>query len=378
MGKIKINSDCVKGQAEQLQEIASTIQNISDEITNCSQNLRWNIASSEMVRDKLTSYTQQTQKISEKCNQLSSALMEDMQLYQDTEKKIANSLSQSSGITGERESDTKIANTMFIIDWIQDIFNNDDHSENYEIDSVVFDNEGSYGGDQGSPQQQIGDNRKELYSIVREYYPDWTDQQINNYLRKLNSEGCGYVAIINTIFRVYEGREKEFQQKFGFPMYKNADLNYNDLIVDFYTATDNHNRGWFWNDTINGSEDPSETQGWGTTPESQKYRTQLYLKEKDIEVGIQTNKKVNVDNYKKLAERGSVIINYHFGNLYDANGRVVQYINGGHSMTVTGVTEDGKYIVSSWGEKYYIDPEEMLNINGNGTSYDFVYYKYKK
>ena len=43
-------------------------------------------------------------------------------------------------------------------------------------------------------------------------------------------------------------------------------------------------------------------------------------------------------------------------------------------MTVTGVTEDGRYIVSSWGGKYYIDPDEMVN---SATSYDFVYYKYK-
>ena len=89
---------------------------------------------------------------------------------------------------------------------------------------------------------------------------------------------------------------------------------------------------------------------------------------------MQTNKNITVDNYQKLAEKGSVIINYHYGNLYDADGNVVQYIDGGHSMTVTGVTEDGRYIVSSWGGKYYIDPNEMLN---RDTSYDFVYYKYK-
>jgi len=30
-------------------------------------------------------------------------------------------------------------------------------------------------------------------------------------------------------------------------------------------------------------------------------------------------------------------------------------------MTITGTTEDGRYIVSSWGKKYYIKPNELKN-----------------
>lgn len=30
-------------------------------------------------------------------------------------------------------------------------------------------------------------------------------------------------------------------------------------------------------------------------------------------------------------------------------------------MTVTGVTEDGRFIVSSWGKRYYIDPDTDYN-----------------
>lgn len=382
MGKIKVSSECLKRQEEQLQSITNTLLTIAGEVTGCSANLRWNIASSEIVRKKLAVYTQRIQKLSETCNQFSGILGENAQLYQKTEKKIADSgnanTSSRSEITGAAAGNgAQEASTISFFNWLQSIFHREHSEGDYEIDSVVFDDDGGYGGDQGSPQNQIGENREALYDIVRKYYPDLSDAQIQDYLRKLNSEGCGYVAIINTIFRQYEGREAEFQEKFGFPMYKNGDLNYNELLVDFYTATDNHNQGLFWSDRINENEDPSATTGRGTTPSDQKYRAQLYLKEKGIEVQIQTNKRVNVDNYQKLAESGSVIINYHYGNLYDANGKVVQYIDGGHSMTVTGVTEDGRYIVSSWGEKYYIDPEEILNNNGNTTGYDFVYYKYK-
>jgi len=238
-------------------------------------------------------------------------------------------------------------------------------------DSAVCDDDGAYGGDQGSPQYQWGDGSQKqvLYDTVRKYYPNMTDQEISDYLRKLNSEGCGYVAIVNTIFAAYQGRELEFEEKFGFPMYHDGDLNYDRLLVDFYSATDNHNNvnGV---DTISGTEDSSSTDGYGTTPDSQQYRAYMYLDSKGVNVDIKTDQNVTVDNYQDYSKDGYVVINYHDGNLEDANGNVIQNIgpNEGHSMTVTGVTEDGRYIVSSWGQKMYLRP------NNNS---DFVVYKYK-
>ncbi len=33
-------------------------------------------------------------------------------------------------------------------------------------------------------------------------------------------------------------------------------------------------------------------------------------------------------------------------------------MDGGHAMVVTGLTDDGRIQVSSWGELYYISPED--------------------
>jgi hypothetical protein len=41
-------------------------------------------------------------------------------------------------------------------------------------------------------------------------------------------------------------------------------------------------------------------------------------------------------------------------------------------MTITGVTEDGKYIVSSWGNKYILDPNEV-STGSNGEETWFTY-----
>ena len=64
------------------------------------------------------------------------------------------------------------------------------------------------------------------------------------------------------------------------------------------------------------------------------------------------------------------------------DGTVAQVIDGGHAMTVTGVTDDGKLIVSSWGNQYYIDPDEKITFtNSQGkkvtTSMTYSTVKYK-
>lgn len=264
-----------------------------------------------------------------------------------------------------------------VIDWLGDLFGwNHSSGGNYEVDSIVFDDDGSYGGDQGSPQKQQGERKQELYDTIRKYYPNMSDKEAADYLKKLNSEGCGYTAVINTIFAAYEGREKEFEKTFGFPMYHNGDLNYDRLLVDYYAATDNHKKGWFGRDTIRPSEDPSATEGDGTNAGSRKYRTELYLSDKNVDVSITNNKKVTPDNFEKLSEDGYVIVSFHDGNLENEDGSTAQYIHG-HAMTITGVTEDGRYIVSSWGETYYIDPSKNTGQNGEKTSLSYAYYQYE-
>ena len=41
-------------------------------------------------------------------------------------------------------------------------------------------------------------------------------------------------------------------------------------------------------------------------------------------------------------------------------------------MTVTGVTDDGRYIVSSWGDKYYIPASE---VDAGDTFMTFNYFQ---
>lgn len=264
---------------------------------------------------------------------------------------------------------------------------------NYEVSSAVFDGSGSYGGNQGGPVSSDKATVDELYEIIKKYYPDMTEKELSLYLDKLNSEGCGYVALINTIFASYEGREDEFEKTFGFPMYnKDGDFNFDKLLVDFYSSTDNHNPGWFNSDKVSKWEDydydddgffwkydkDEDMSGNGTSQDDQKYRLEMYLKDHGVSGTVKTDQNVTVDDFKKINEEGKyVTISYRYGNLYNQDGTVGQYIDGGHAMVVTGVTDDGKYIVSSWGKRYYIDPNEIISKDGNDTSMNFNIISYE-
>ena len=203
-----------------------------------------------------------------------------------------------------------------------------------------FDDEGSYGGDQGSAQKVYLD--EDIQEIVRKYYPDYSDQEIRDLLIELNSEGCGYVALCNTIFWEFVGREEEFEEIFGFPMYKDGDLNYNVIIVDLYCDKDKKSKS--------GTNIPERKDIW-----------EDFLAEHGIDVNVECYIDVTTDNYNDIADKGQIIVAIEPCILEDEAGNTVFKANGGHAMTVTGVTEDGRFIVSSWGKRYYIDPDTDYN-----------------
>lgn len=83
--------------------------------------------------------------------------------------------------------------------------------------------------------------------------------------------------------------------------------------------------------------------------------------EHGIDVNVECYIDVTTDNYNDIADKGQIIVAIEPCILEDEAGNTVFKANGGHAMTVTGVTEDGRFIVSSWGKRYYIDPDTDYN-----------------
>ncbi len=282
--------------------------------------------------------------------------------------------------------------------------------------SGVFDSKGGYGGDQGDMEHNQSGfkflwwrffENGELFDAVRKYpgYENYTDDQIAELFKEINSEGCGYVAMANSIFMQFESDPAAFERTFGFPMYdKDGEFNFNRLILDFYCTTDD----MFYLDedsgthalvveVLNSYEDhpqdfidkygmapfadedhynPDAMQAVandyqnrhvvnyetsGTTTSSLDNRLEHYLSQKGLSYTSEIDRNgMTASELRNTLDSGKCVNIASGGfNLYDSEGNVVASDVGDHWMTVTGVTADGNYVVSSWGDKYYIHPNEL-------------------
>lgn len=206
-----------------------------------------------------------------------------------------------------------------------------DRSPHYS--NKLFDNKGQYGA-----KQRLNTNDKDLYEVIRMFCPDWTDKQCRDEIKRLGPEGCGYAAVANAILYAYEGRAEEFENVYGISMYKNGDLNYDELVMYIYMTYDD--------DTVEGITpgaqgdilDDMMRMGGHTMEPEYFYETTPENIPGDLDKGLLT-----------FATQGSFDIEPVGG------GKTLHY-DEAHVMTVTGVAPDGRLIVSTWGGKYYIDP----------------------
>lgn len=329
------------------------------------------------------------------CGEYGKMLVDIVDLYAGAEKEIASTsikqpnfkMETSSGMDAEsswgsllRDLANKLRN--LVEDMIKR-WRGDKDIEPYEIDSIVFDDEGQYGGNQGSPAGEDDEIRKDiLYDIIHENIPEFDRSNLDSYLKKLNSEGCGYVAFTNAILMNFEGSEEEFEQMFGYPMYdENGELNYDLLLVDLYSSWDNVPVGgdavdeWHdYKEDNDGNQEVydywSDETGSGSNPYNGEYYLESFMEEHGIQANVETDVKVDIYNFDNISESGKTAIIYFYdGNLYNEDGSVAQAIEGGHAMVVTGVTSDGRFVVSSWGGVYYIDPDENANLYYDGSNH---------
>ena len=157
-------------------------------------------------------------------------------------------------------------------------------------------------------------------------------------------------------------------------MTRMGELNYDLLLVDLYSSWDNVPVGgdavdeWHdYKEDNDGNQEVydywSDETGRGSNPYNGEYYLESFMEEHGIQANVETYVKVDIYNFDNISESGKTVIIYFYdGNLYNEDGSVAQAIQGGHIMVVTGVTSDGRLVVSSWGDVYYIDPDENANL----------------
>ena len=277
-----------------------------------------------------------------------------------------------------------------------------------EIDmySEEADEYGLYGGNQESLiTNNISYMRdKVIKSIIEKYYPlppnkiEYEPEKLINVFKKMNETGCGYVTAANTIFNATMNlTDEEFYNKFGFDRYSvrhtydgnyvrtyNYDYMFLDFFLYYQTNYYNPTEHAIEYEKINSSIEYiygyiEDTEGMRYVGADGTYAPTVanvvidYLKEKEMDINhinIFYESLFNESYYQfvqeKMNEEGAtLVIDIRDFNMYaiedlDGNGLLddIMYSNvGGHAMVVTEITEDGDFIVSSWGNKYIIRPQ---------------------
>jgi hypothetical protein len=248
----------------------------------------------------------------------------------------------------------------------------------------VFDSIGSYGGNQMSMDTS---DQEYLSSIVKKYFPNLTDSQIKNLL--YNATGtCWDYASINTLLEKYKDDPKGFQKKFGVPLMAGDDFNFNGIALTYlcwvlkhHPDSDQFNLKNLVKIHKDKNGQPIQYGAGATEPQICQYWPQ-FCKDHGVKVDSEAGYAVSVVNNKwvfnqgssklwdvtpknwaKKAKGGTIILSMSPTILYNLDGSLACNVQGGHAVDITGVTDSGDFIVSSWGKEYLINPNDGT-ING--------------
>ena len=260
MANIYIESVKVHPSVDQLGGIAQELGQLAGDIDIVRGNLRSQMAGKAAIASSLQKVAEQIRREERSARSLGNGLEQILNLYNNTESGIRNNLLSHGNVSASQN-----------------------HRETgaYHVDSIVFDDDGSYGGNQGNMDQVYKWDPIKCWDLLRdlrEYFPNMSVFEAFRYFSRLNSVGCGYVALANTLFMEYANRPQDFERTFGYPMFKDGDLNYDRLILDIYATTDKAG----FNDRDDGLPN-------GTVDDSRAHIVEHFLRDKGVDVETEAN-----------------------------------------------------------------------------------------
>ncbi|RKM56697.1 hypothetical protein D6856_14460 [Butyrivibrio sp. XB500-5] len=266
--------------------------------------------------------------------------------------------------------------------------------------------------------------------------PEFKDKSISEIyaeLYEMKTSGCTYMPVVNFIFDAYQDNKEEFEKRSGFPMVgDDNELNYELLQIAYF----NQEKNKVYLDEPYGIECYAEYKEiyYEEHPDEyeKKYGRPLYLpdgkedpkhfelclneakeaqkagiKEMRFDIGYspaasehsvinrgshfcKTNQVLDIrfedmghtPTDKQLQEvlqnGGKVVFTTENYVLEDYVGNSIAKSSSGHQMIITGITADGRYIVSTWGRKLFYDPKKNSIKDPNQNWFYASYYSIPK
>nr|WP_300167675.1 hypothetical protein [uncultured Flavonifractor sp.] len=406
MAYFKVNPAATNVSA--LQEIGRILDELQNQTNQVRSSISFRIRCREQIDAKLRRSVARMQRERNDAQHMANGMSRVMRLYEKAEREITGKYTDSSGqIDEDGHLSSEASGGQPIFDESgRDGYGGDQGELAHEHNGWKL------------PWGWVWFEDKDVYRFVKEHegFENYSEAQIHDLIKRMNQEGCGYIGAVNAIFAQYKGSAKEFEQTFGFPMLdEDGNYNYNYMFIDLYCTTDNKYYlgepqgvtalvieklcayetrmaefkekygcvlGTYDADgnlqiseearlaminEINSSYDANEVVTFdksrdGLTVFAQENHIRAYLEEKGINpdhLSYSVVSSVNSNQIQSDINSGKTaqVLLLSGTEMHHENGGS-QSLSGGHYVTITDVTEDGKYIVSSWGEKYYIDPKQ--------------------
>lgn len=88
MSKIRVDTEVLKQQQQELEKLAGELEHISEQVTYVKKNISWKIASREQIKVKLSDYSDYIGTIWQRTNSMSDVLQSVAEQYEITEKQL--------------------------------------------------------------------------------------------------------------------------------------------------------------------------------------------------------------------------------------------------------------------------------------------------
>ncbi len=307
-----------------------------------------------------------------------------------TDSEITSGISQlQSQMSGVCENVSFVIDEIKKVEDIIEYYNSISDSKINDKDSTLFDGislsdiiSNLYRSDQRDAfrlfnkyahNDELTDSQKRNINTFLQLFNNYnvTDNRvIASLLNQSSRQGCGYSVVTNILVDLYKNKPDDFKEKFGYSLFQDdidekGRINYDCIFVDTFLKSNaesiiglnNRQNGIFFTDYSVTFEEMGETLAnvLGDTAEAV----------------VQTcPNDISVETYEKAMSEGydyAAIAVKNFDLMpYGDNPEVPVHNNGGHWMSVLGVSEEGNAIVSSWGYEWELQGGETENGENDG------------
>ena len=405
---LRIEEDKYNALKNELSTLESSIASIdSSDINNEDEIYSLNVQKKDL-NIKIASQKEKLDSILEECNSLYNSIKEFESLLSNFDIYFKTGLNASG------------------------ILDNPDLLNQYDIITKYLLMSGSYYSNQCAPSylfnimyetgfiDNYGNLTKDVYGILSDKYNSLVDvfnsHGVNDIVdiymicKKAAEQGCGYAAIANELYDTYKDNPERFEQVYGYPLYHtdeygNTIYNYESIFMDAYLTAQDYGiidkidtsteQGLISSNyaVVSLRDDylgPLLTTMLAKDPQYSGLTTAdsrlVYVNYQPEERNINNREDVTyssdlyshestVELYKKYIDAGydsAIIAAYDFtlkpiGNNVTTTKDI--HCDYGHWMQITGVSENGNFIVSSWGGQYELVNYKWGMNDDNGEFY---------